>query len=52
MKMHKMMAAAIADESRPVGNNHDSDGEMACSPAVPENTRINAQTLTTTSTPN
>jgi hypothetical protein len=52
MKMHRMIAAAIADMSNPLGHSQDSDGEMAWAPAVPLNTRISAMMLTTMSTPN
>jgi hypothetical protein len=35
-----MLAAAMAEESRPPGHNHDNDGVIACEPAVPEKTQI------------
>jgi hypothetical protein len=47
-----MTAAAMDEESRPLGHSHDSDGLMACSPALPANTRTSAKMLTPTRTTN
>ena len=46
------IAAAIDDESSPLGHNQDSCGMIACAPAVPANTRMSAMMLTMISTPN
>ena len=50
--MHRMIAAAIDETSRPLGHSQDNCGVIAWAPAFPENTRMSAMMLTMISTPN